>query len=322
LCSRFSQWDYSYFNFLKAGINMRILITSGTGMIGRALTAELIAGGHSLWTLSRNPQASTLAPGETMVQWDSQSTRGWGHLVNEVDAIINLTGENIGAGRWTPARKREIVFSRVEAGQAVMEACRTASSRPKVLLQASAIGYYGKTGERTLTESDPPGDDFLGQACAAWEGATKAVEDLGMRHIVTRTGLVVARKGGFMDPVLLQYRLFGGGPLGSGRQWWSWILLSDVVRAMRFLIENERASGPYNLTAPNPVRMKDFGRAVGSVLRRPHLIPIPAFALKLVLGEMSQLVLEGQRVIPDRLQSAGFEFQYDEIQPALEKTLR
>jgi uncharacterized protein len=257
-----------------------------------------------------------------MVQWDSHSTLGWGHLVNDVDAVINLTGENIGAGRWTPARKREIVSSRVEAGQAVTEAIRQASKRPRILLQASAIGYYGITGERILTESDPPGDDFLGQACVAWEDATKAVVDFGVRQVVTRTGLVVARKGGFMDPVLLQYRLFGGGPLGSGLQWWSWILLRDVVRAMRFLIEHEQSSGPYNLTAPNPVRMKDFGRAVASVLHRPHLIPIPAFALKLVLGEMSQLVLEGQRVLPKRLQSAGFEFQYDEIQSALENTLR
>jgi uncharacterized protein len=301
---------------------MRILITSGTGMIGRVLTAELSAGGHELWILSRNPQQSTPVSGTTMIQWDSQSTLGWGQLVNEVDAIVNLTGENIGAGRWTPARKREIVSSRVKAGQAVTDAIRQASKRPRMLLQASAIGYYGKTGERVLTESDTPGDDFLGQACVAWEGATKAVEDMGVRQVVTRTGLVVARKGGFMDPVLLQYRLFGGGPLGSGRQWWSWILLGDVVRAMRFLIEHDDASGAYNLTSPNPVRMSDFGRAVGSVLRRPHLFPIPAFALKLVLGEMSQLVLEGQRVIPYRLQSAGFEFQYEEIQPALENTLR
>jgi uncharacterized protein len=301
---------------------MRILITSGTGMIGRVLTAELSAGGHELWILSRNPQQSTPVSGTTMIQWDSQSTLGWGQLVNEVDAIVNLTGENIGAGRWTPARKREIVSSRVKAGQAVTDAIRQASKRPRMLLQASAIGDYGKTGERVLTESDTPGDDFLGQACVAWEGATKAVEDMGVRQVVTRTGLVVARKGGFMDPVLLQYRLFGGGPLGSGRQWWSWILLGDVVRAMRFLIEHDDASGAYNLTSPNPVRMSDFGRAVGNVLRRPHLIPIPAFALKLVLGEMSQLVLEGQRVIPYRLQSAGFEFQYEEIQPALEHTLR
>jgi uncharacterized protein len=301
---------------------MRILITSGTGMIGRALTAELRAGGHELWILSRNPQQSAPVTGTTMVQWDSHSTLGWSHLVNEADAIVNLTGENIGAGRWTPARKREIVASRVKAGQAVTDAIRQASKRPRMLLQASAIGYYGKTGERVLTESDTPGDDFLGQACVAWEGATKAVEDMGVRQVVTRTGLVVARKGGFMDPVLLQYRLFGGGPLGSGRQWWSWILLGDVVRAMRFLLEHDDTSGAYNLSSPNPVRMSDFGRAVGRVLRRPHLIPIPAFALKLVLGEMSQLVLEGQRVIPNRLQSAGFEFQYEEIQPALENTLR
>jgi uncharacterized protein len=301
---------------------MKMIIAGGTGMIGRALTTELTAGGHTLWVLSRNPRKSSPHTGAHMVQWDSQSAAGWGHLVNEVDAIINLTGENIGAGRWTPARKREIVASRVQAGNAVVEAVRQASRRPRIVLQASAIGYYGNTGERVLDENDPPGDDFLGQVGVAWEASTKAVEDLGVRHMVTRTGLVVALKGGFMDPVLLQYRLFGGGSLGSGQQWWSWILLDDVVRAMRFLIEHDLARGAYNLTSPNPVRMSDFGRAVGSVLRRPHLIPIPAFVLKLVLGEMSQLVLEGQRVHPVKLLAAGFGFKHPELKSALHAVLK
>jgi uncharacterized protein len=302
-------------------MKMRILITSGTGMIGRALVQELRAGGHELWVLSRSPGQVSM-PGVTMVRWDSRSPAGWGHLVEEVDAIVNLTGENIGAGRWSARRKREIMSSRVLAGYAVREAVRQATQRPKMILQASAIGYYGSTGERTVTEGDPNADDYLARVCKTWEESTMTGIEPGIRHIVTRTGLVLSKKGGFMDPVRLQYRLFGGGPLGSGRQWWSWIHLRDEVRAMRFLIENEGASGAYNLTGPNPVRMSEFGRAVGSVLHRPHWFPIPAFALKLVLGEMSQLVLDSQKVLPERLLAEGFQFQYPDIKPALVNVLK
>jgi uncharacterized protein len=301
---------------------MRIIITGGTGLIGWALTRELNDGGHEVWVLSRNPQATGSMPGVNVVQWDGQTPAGWGHLVEDTGAIVNLAGANIGAGRWTAARKRAILTSRLQGGQAVLDAVQRAKKRPEVVLQACAIGYYGDTGEQVVTENNPPANDFLAQVCVAWEGTTRAVEDLGVRHVVTRTGLVISKKGGFMDPVLLQYRLFGGGPLGGGRQWWSWIHLADVIRAMRFLIENEQASGAYNLTAPVPLRMADFGRAVASVLHRPHLIPIPAFALKLVLGEMSQLVLGSQRILPERLQAAGFEFLHTQVRPALQNALK
>jgi uncharacterized protein len=300
---------------------MRIILAGGTGLIGRVLVAELLDGGHELFVLSRSPRSSS-TPGVTMVQWDSQTSNGWGHLVEEAGAVVNLAGENIGSWLWTPRRKREIVASRIKAGQAVVEAVQQASNRPRMVLQASAIGYYGAAGDRILTENDPPAGDFLGQVCSLWEGASKAVVDLGVRYVISRTGLVISPKGGFMDPVLLQYRLLGGGPLGGGRQWWSWIHLRDVARAMRFLIESEHASGAYNVTGPEPLRMTDFGRVVGRVLRRPHYFPVPAFALKLVLGEMSQLVLDSQRVLPERLQAAGFNFLYTDLKPALVDTLK
>ncbi|MEN4042698.1 MAG: TIGR01777 family oxidoreductase [Anaerolineaceae bacterium] len=300
---------------------MRIIIAGGTGLIGRALARELYSGGHEVLVLSRNPQTVTEITGAHLVQWDGRTPHGWGRLVDEAGAVVNLAGASIGGGRWTKARKASIEISRVEAGQAILDAINQAARHPMMVLQASAIGYYGVTGEQTITEHSPAGEDFLAQVCVAWEGATKAVADLGVRHVITRSGLVVSKKGGFMDPVLLQYRLFGGGRLGNGRQWWSWIALRDEVRALRFLIENEHASGAYNLTAPEPARMSDFGRAVASVLRRPHFLPIPAFALKLVLGEMSQLVLGSQRIVPERLLAAGFLFQFSDLKQALQAEL-
>jgi uncharacterized protein len=301
-------------------LKMRVLIPGGTGLIGRALAQELITAGHQVFVLSRRPQAVRPIEGVTVAQWDGTTAAGWGHMVNEMDVVVNLAGENIGAQRWTARRIREIYDSRKNAGRAVVEAVAQAEQRPQVVLQASAIGYYGKSGEEILTEDHPPGDGMLAQICTIWEASTRAVEELGVRQVVTRTGLVISEKGGFMDPVLLQYRLFGGGPLGGGKQWWSWIHLRDVVRAMRFLLESSTASGPYNLTAPNPVRMDTFGRAVGKVLRRPHYFPIPAFSLKLVLGEMSELVLEGQHVLPKRLQGEGFQFTFNQVVSALRDT--
>jgi uncharacterized protein len=300
---------------------MRVIIPGGTGTVGRALAQELISAGHQVWVLSRRPQAVRPIEGVIIAPWDGETDAGWGHLVNGTDAVVNLAGENIGAQRWSTQRKQEIYDSREKVGRAVVEAVAQAEQPPQVVLQASAIGYYGKSGEQILTEDQPPGDGFLAQVCTVWEASTEAVEDMGVRQVVTRTGLVISEKGGFMDPVLLQYRLFGGGPLGGGKQWWSWIHLRDVVRAMRFLLENSSARGPYNLTAPNPVRMDTFGREVGKVLRRPHYFPIPAFGLKLALGEMSELVLEGQHVIPKRLQEEGFQFTFNQVDSALRDTL-
>jgi uncharacterized protein len=300
---------------------MRVIIPGGTGTVGRALAQELISAGHQVWVLSRRPQAVRPIEGVIVAPWDGETAAGWGHLVNGTDAVVNLAGENIGAQRWSTRRKQEIYDSREKVGRAVVEAVAQAEQPPQVVLQASAIGYYGKSGEQILTEDQPPGDGFLAQVCTVWEASTEAVEEMGVRQVVTRTGLVISEKGGFMDPVLLQYRLFGGGPLGGGKQWWSWIHLRDVVRAMRFLLENSSARGPYNLTAPNPVRMDTFGREVGKVLRRPHYFPIPSLGLKLALGEMSELVLEGQHVIPKRLQEEGFQFTFNQVDSALRDTL-
>lgn len=310
---------------------MKILMTGGTGLIGRALTADLHKAGHRVTVLTRNPQrAAALLPPETVVHpWDARSPEGWSALLNEVEAVVNLAGESIAGEnlraillrRWTPAYKKRIRESRLRVGALLTEAIRQAASRPKVLLQASAVGYYGNTGPREVDESAPPGRDFLAEVCKAWEASTAPVAQLGVRRVVLRTGLVLAAEGGILPVMLLPVRAFIGGPLGSGKQAVPWIHLADEVAAIRFLLENEGCSGPYNLCAPQPATQAEFARLAGRVLRRPAFLPSPAALLKLTLGEKAQLVLEGQRALPRRLLEAGFSFRYPDLEAALRALL-
>jgi uncharacterized protein len=300
---------------------MNIILAGGTGLIGRELTGALLAEKHHVWVLSRNPQAASGLPGAQLVAWDGRSSAGWGHLVDEADAIFNLAGENLGAHRWTPAHKARVLSSRANAGKAVMQALNEAKRRPRVLVQASAIGYYGANDERILDEYSPGGQDWQAKVCLDWELSTWEAERLGMRRVVVRTGLVLTKNGGVLPKLLLPFRLFGGGPLGSGKQYYSWISMQDEIRALLFLLKNENTAAVYNLTAPNPVTQASFGHAIARVLHRPYWFPTPAFAMRLALGEMSTLVLDGQHVIPDRLTEAGFKFKDEQLQPALQAIL-
>ncbi len=295
----------------------RVIITGGSGLIGSALARELGQAGREVVVLSRDPEALDVQPiGVRAVRWDGRTGAGWAELADGAEAIVNLAGENI-AGRWTPERKERIRQSRVAAGGAVMEAIATAARKPGVLVQASAVGYYGPRGDELVTEETPPGNDFLAQTCVAWEGSTAAAENLGVRRVVIRTGIVLSRAGGALPRLLRPYRLFVGGPLGSGRQWMPWIHIADQVGAIRFLIERPQARGPFNLAAPAPLINSQFGRALGRALRRPSLLPAPAFALRRLLGEMSLVVLEGQRAVPERLLALGYSFKFPEAKPAL-----
>jgi hypothetical protein len=308
---------------------MRVIITGGSGLIGRELAASLAADNHEVILLSRNPQRVTGLPaGVRAEQWDGRSAAGWGPLAEGAGAIVNLAGESIAGanplvGRWTPARKKVIVDSRVQAGQAVLAALKAARQKPGVLIQSSAVGYYGPCGDEDVTEDHPAGQDFLAQVCVAWEAATAEAESLGVRRAVIRTGLPISRHGGFMAPLLMLFNLMAGGPLGSGRQWWPWLHMADEITAIRFLIDNSQARGVFNLCAPNPVRMGDFARTLGRVLGRPAFMPAPAFALRIALGELADaLLLSGQRQLPRRLQEFGFSFRFAELEPALRDALK
>ncbi len=313
---------------------MRVIITGGSGLIGRALVAELAANQHEVVILSRSPdKVKNLPSGARAERWDGRTAQGWGHLADGADAIVNLAGESIAggesipgimfSGRWTLARKRAILESRQHAGRAVVEAVKAASKKPSVVIQASAVGYYGSCGNVELTEDSPHGDDFQAHVCVDWEKSTQAVEAIGVRRVATRSSVVLSKQGGVLPLFALPFRLFAGGPLGDGRQWFPWIHTDDEVGAIRFLMENASARGVYNLCAPNPLTNFEFGKALGTVLRRPWIMPAPAFALRLALGEIADaLLLTSQRQVPRRLLAAGYTFKYPQAEEALRDLLK
>lgn len=300
---------------------MRVLIPGGTGFLGRALAGRLQEAGYEVIVLSRQPERARLPPGVQAVRWDGRTAAGWASLADGAFAIINLAGESIGQ-RWTEAVKRRIRESRLQASQAVVEAIAAASTKPQVLLQSSAVGYYGPRGDEQLTEEDPPGTDFLARLAVEWEASTQPVEAMGVRRVILRTGVVLERDGGALAQMLLPFRLFLGGPLGDGRQGFSWIHRADWVEAVKFLMEHPEARGPYNLTAPQPVRNAEFARILGRVLGRPSWLPVPAFALRLAFGEGADFLLTGQFVRPRRLLEAGFRFRYPDLESALRAILQ
>jgi uncharacterized protein (TIGR01777 family) len=234
-----------------------------------------------------------------------------------MDVIVNLSGESLGAGPWTEQRKTRIISSRVEAGRAISAAFRQANPRPKVLIQASAVGFYGLHAAEPVTEESALGRGFLADVCRDWEASSQPVEELGVRRVVIRTGVVLSRDEGALQRLMLPFKLFAGGPLGSGRQGFPWIHPADEVAAIRYLMEKENSQGVYNLSAPEPLSNADFGGILAKVMRRPYWLPTPAFALRLLLGEMSTLVLEGTYMLPKRLQDLGFRFRYETAEPAL-----
>ena len=298
---------------------MKILISGGTGLVGRALIEELLAANHTCVVLSRAPERQIDLPDMvTLRQWDARAMEPLVELMEECEAVFHLAGESIGAGRWTADRKQQIIDSRVVSTTALTAAILQAQLPPQVYFQASAVGYYGPGDDQLITEDAPPGNDFLAQVCQEWEAASAAVEARGVRRIVARTGIILTANGGALPRMAMPFKFFAGGPAGSGRQWMPWIHLADEVGALRFLLEQEEARGPFNLTAPNPVTNREFGSLLGKALQRPSLLPAPALALRLALGEMADLILTGQRAVPSRLLDLGYEFRFPDLDSALQ----
>lgn len=301
---------------------MRVIITGGTGLIGHALAMSLGKEGHEVDILSRNPrQAGAMPETINFHFWDAVTADGWGHLIEGADAIVNLAGANIAGdgffpAKWTRERKDLILKSRVDAGKAIVEAVTAATKKPKVVIQGSAVGYYGTHPFNVeLTEDAPAGNDFLADVCQQWEASTAAVEDMGVRRAIIRTGVVLSDEGGALPRQALLFKLLAGGPVGSGKQPYPWIHLLDEVRAIRFLIE--RGNGAFNLSAPDVVTNQQFGNALGKALGRWSFVPTPGFALKMMFGEVATLLLEGQNAVPKKLLDAGFKFKYETPQAAL-----
>jgi len=306
---------------------MRVIITGGTGFVGTALARSLVSDGHEVISLSRNPGKLNKLPAQVrVVKWDARSDAGWGNLVNSADAIVNLAGEYIGGRnlwelvikRWTPARKQAILDSRLNAGRAVVQALQSAGNKPKVLVQASAVGYYGDRGDEILTEDSLPGVGFLPGVVQKWESSTAEVESMGVRRAIIRSpGVFLSMEGGAFPFLVIPFKLFVGGPIGSGKLWFSWVHLNDEVSAIRFLIDNPTASGPFNLSAPESATNTHFNRTLGKVLRRPYWFPLPAIFFKLGFGEQSEIILSSQRQVPKRIQDLGFQFDFPEVEMAL-----
>jgi uncharacterized protein (TIGR01777 family) len=296
---------------------MKVLIAGGSGFLGTHLSRSLLADGHQVWALSREPGRKRFLPGVQAVTWDGKTPAGWGHMAGEVDAIVNLTGATLAHWPWTAGRKRGFVSSRVNPARAIAQAIQAAETRPRVLLQNSAGGYYGPHGLEPVTETTLPGGDFSARLCVEWEAASKPVEQLGVRRVVTRTGIVISRDAAILQLMALPTRLFFGGRLGSGKQGIGWIHLQDEIRAFRFLLEHDDANGAYNLSAPNPISNSDFMRAIARALRRPYWFHPPAFLLRLLLGEMSTLILDGWFLEPARLLETGFRFDFATADSAL-----
>jgi uncharacterized protein (TIGR01777 family) len=294
---------------------MKVLIAGGTGFMGKHLTNSLTADSHQVWVLSRNP--NKVIKGAQVVPWDGKTTKGWGHLVEEMDVIVNLSGLSLHNWPWTKHKKQRFHDSRVESGLALASAIKNASRRPSVFLQISGINHYGLRGQSLADETTPPGDDFLAQLTVSWEDATKSVEDVGVCHIVCRTAVVLAYDAILMELMALPVRLYVGGPMGSGAQALPWIHIDDQIGAIRFLLENPEARGPYNLIAPQQTSNAEFMRTLAKVLRRPYWFPIPAFLMRLVLGEMSLLITEGRFSSPKHLLEQGYTFRFPELENAL-----
>lgn len=294
---------------------MHILLTGGTGLIGRQLCRHWSAQGHRLTVWSRKPGKVAKICGAQV--------RGIARLEDlgqePVDAIVNLAGAPIADRLWTHRRKALLWSSRITLTETLLAWLESREQKPRVLISGSAAGWYGDGGERELTEdSAPVSEDFASQLCIAWEETAQRAETLGIRVILIRTGLVLSAEGGLLSRLLLPFKLGLGGPIGNGRQWMPWIHIDDQIALIDFLLHRNEASGPYNACAPKPVRNREFAKALGSMLHRPTFMPMPAFALKVGLGELSLLLLGGQRTTPVRLLKAGFTFQFTDLRAALD----
>ena len=297
---------------------MKLVIAGASGFIGTMLVQRLRQRGDELVLLSRKPRSAIAAPNTQWRVWAPGKSGPWEEAVDGADGIVNLAGEGIAEKRWTERQKEIIRSSRIDSTRALVRAIGKAKSKPQFLLSASAVGYYGAHGDEMLTEESAPGKDYLAEVCVAWEAEARKAQDLGVRVALLRTGIVLAKGKGALAKMVTPFKFFVGGPLGSGKQWMPWIHIEDEIGLIVFLTGNSKADGAFNATAPNPVTMEEFCQALGKVLNRPAWVSVPASALTLLLGEMADMVLGGQRALPKAAEKLGYSFKYPTITEALE----
>ncbi len=302
---------------------MKVAITGATGFIGKSLCPQLHADGKELVLFARDTRtAQSSFPGARVIEWDAVAGPPPVGSLDGIDAVVHLLGEGIANGRWSSSRKRSIRESRVEGTRNLVQALRDSAQPPGLLVSSSAVGFYGSRGDEELDESSEPGGGFLGEVCQAWEAEARAADALGVRTVLLRTGIVLSPEGGALAKMLPPFRMFVGGALGSGKQWMSWVHMEDEVGLIRHLLNSESLQGPVNATAPAPVTNREFSKTLGRVLSRPAILPVPALALKLLMGEMAQeLLLDGQKVMPRRALADGYRFRFPELEGALRDLL-
>ena len=303
---------------------MNILVTGGTGFIGRALRRSLSQHGHRVTVLTRKERVASDLFGTLFakVEWNGREPGAWEELLEGADAVINLAGAPIADARWTEARKRLLTESRVQLTRRLVDAMSRRSAKPRVLISASGIGYYGPSDDRVLTEAAPHGEGFLVDLCLAWEAEARRAETFGTRVVLLRTGMVLEGDGGAFPKMLLPFRLFVGGPILPGTQWVSWIHRDDHIGLIEWALTTPSVSGPLNLVAPEPERMQWFCTTLGQVLRRPCWLPVPETVLSLALGELGTVMTTGQRVTPQKALAGGYVFRYPALEPALRAILK
>ncbi|MBN1448851.1 MAG: TIGR01777 family oxidoreductase [Bacteroidetes bacterium] len=296
-----------------------IVMTGGTGLIGRRLTRQLLKRGDRVTVLTRNPDKArdALPDGSEAMRWLADGEDDWPGAIDGADAVVHLAGESIAEGRWTDAYKQRMYDSRINTAAALMHAVAAAEQKPEVFTSVSAVGYYGDTGDREVDEDSPPGNDFLAELCVAWEAAAYKAETHGLRVVTPRMGLVLARNGGALDKLLTPFKMFAGGPVGNGQQWFPWIHIDDAVGILLHALDTPSVSGPLNAVAPGLIRNREFAVALGEALKRPAKFSVPAFVIKLAMGELGEMLLGGQRAHPRKTLESGYTFTYADIDTAL-----
>ncbi|ODA40826.1 TIGR01777 family oxidoreductase [Desulfosporosinus sp. BG] len=301
---------------------MNVLIFGGTGFVGRSLTGQLLAYGYQVYVVTRNSRKTAISLGNKvqLIEWDNISPLSSIYKLPEIDVVINLAGESIGNRRWSKSVKQEILASRIRTTGAIVTAINNHTIRPNVLISASAVGYYGPRQDEEITESEEAGQDFLAQVCREWENETNKVQSNLTRVVTIRIGVVLGNEGA-LNRMLMPFKFYIGGPLGTGMQWLSWIHIQDLASMVRFIVENKEVNGPVNASAPESVRMRDFCKVLGEVLNRPSWLPVPEVLLKIVLGQMAEMLIHGQRVVPRKILGADFVFRFPKLRAALEDVL-
>ncbi|MEM1171316.1 MAG: TIGR01777 family oxidoreductase [Cyanobacteria bacterium P01_H01_bin.35] len=305
---------------------MKVAITGATGFVGSRLVERLHSEGEQILVLTRNVEKAkrifpnSAYPNLEIVAYQPKKSGAWQKSIDGCDGVVNLAGAGIADERWSATRKQEIMDSRKVTTEKLVEAIAQANSKPSVLVSGSAIGYYGTSETATFDETSNSGNDFLAQVCQAWEAAAQPVKDVGVRLVILRIGIVLGM-GGTVSKMLTPFQLFAGGPIGSGQQWFSWVHIDDLVGLILHSLGHPEIEGVFNGTAPNPVRMGEFCQDLGAALNRPSWLPVPDFAIELLLGDGAVVVLEGQKVLPKQTQASGFKYQYSNIKPALKNIL-